>query len=505
MTTTTRTPSFATSPIQPAGTRESSRRRAALLAACVGFFVIVLDTTVVNVALPSIGHQLHAGLAGLEWIVDGYVVIFAALLLSSGTLSDRFGASRTLSGGLIGFTLASAACGLAPSLPYLLAARVLQGAAAAVTLPASLALVRQAFDGANQRARAIAIWTAGGGAAVAAGPVIGGLLTGAIGWRAIFFVNLPVGVVGLVALSRALPSSRRRVKIDLAGQITAVAAVAGLALGVIEGGHHGFGSPIALAALAIFALAASAFIAIERRVAVPMVPLDIFRSPTVSSTTVTGLILNFAFYGEVFVLSLFFQQTLRRSPALTGLMFVPMTALVAAVNLLAGRLVQRCGPRLPLVIGQLVLAGGLLGLLAVGHNSPTVLIEVLLVPIGIGAGLTIPPLTTAFMDDIRAEQAGLGAGVLNSSRQLGSALGVAVFGALVSTNLTSGLHVSLLLGAGTVLATASLTVRYVRSGPTPPVRNGLSDANEHTVQSPAADTLEPTGPAHGDHNGLALA
>jgi MFS transporter, DHA2 family, methylenomycin A resistance protein len=177
-----------------------------LLAACLGFFVIVLDTTVVNVALPSIGHQLHAGLAGLEWIVDGYVVVFAALLLSSGTLADRFGASRTLAGGLIGFTLASAACGLAPSLPFLLAARVVQGAAAAVVLPASLALVRQAFSDPGRRARAIAMWTAGGGAAVAAGPVIGGLLTGAVGWRAIFFANLPVGVVGLIALRHVSPS-----------------------------------------------------------------------------------------------------------------------------------------------------------------------------------------------------------------------------------------------------------------------------------------------------------
>jgi MFS transporter, DHA2 family, methylenomycin A resistance protein len=233
---------------------------------------------------------------------------------------------------------------------------------------------------------------------------------------------------------------------------------------VIEGGHQGFGSPVALASLAVFALTALAFVIIERRVPVPMVPLAIFRSKTVSSTTVTGLILNFAFYGEVFVLSLFFQQTLGRSPAVTGLMFVPMTALVAGVNLLAGRLVQRYGPRMPLMAGQLILAAALLGLLAVGRASPTVAIEILLIPVGIGAGLTIPPLTAAFMDDIRAEQAGVGAGVLNSSRQLGSALGVAVFGALLGTNFISGLHISLLLGAGTVLATVFLTLRYVRPG-----------------------------------------
>jgi DHA2 family methylenomycin A resistance protein-like MFS transporter len=431
----------------------------------VVFFVIVLDITVVNVALPSIGRELHGGLAGLQWIVDGYVVVFSALLLSSGTLSDRFGASRALGGGLIVFTLASAACGLAPALAFLLAARVLQGAAAATMLPASLALIRQAFPDTKKLARAIAIWTAAGGAAVAAGPVIGGLLTGAIGWRAIFFVNLPAGLAGIVALARVVPSPRRPARFDLAGQIAAIAAVAALAIGVIQGGDQGFGSPVALVSLAVFALAAAAFVAVERRVAVPMVPLDMFRSGTVSSTTVAGLVVSFVFYGEVFMLSLFFQQALGRSPAVTGLMFVPMTAVVAGVNLLAGRLVQRHGPRLPLVAGQLILAGGLLGCLAFGHTTPAVLIEVLLIPIGIGAGLTVPPLTTAFMDDIRAEQAGLGAGVLNSSRQLGSALGVAVFGALLGTNFVTGLHLSLLLSTGAVLAAAVLTLRYVRPGP----------------------------------------
>jgi MFS transporter, DHA2 family, methylenomycin A resistance protein len=444
--------------------RRGASDRAALLAACLAFFIIVLDITVVSVALPSIGRELHGGLAGLEWIVDGYVVVFSALLLSSGTLSDRVGASRALAAGLIGFSLASAACGLAPTLAFLLTARVVQGAAAAVMLPASLALVRQVFPDAKKLARAIAIWTAAGGAAVAAGPVIGGLLTGTIGWRAIFFVNVPVGLLGVVALSRVTPSPRHSARFDLPGQVAAITAVGALAIGVIQGGHQGFGSPVALVSLTVFVLAAAAFVAVERRVAVPMVPLGIFGSKTVSSTTVAGMIVSFAFYGQVFVLSLFFQQALGHSATVTGLMFVPMTAVVAGVNLLAGRLVQRHGPRLPLVAGLLVFAGGLLGCLAFGHGTPIVVIELLLVPIGIGAGLTVPPLTTAFMDHIRAGQAGVGAGVLNSSRQLGSALGVAVFGALLGANFVTGLHLSLLLSAGTMLAAAVLTLRYVQPG-----------------------------------------
>ena len=450
--------------VRRAASDRATSDQAALLAAGLAFFIIVLDITVVSVALPSIGRELHGGLAGLEWIVDGYVVVFSALLLSSGTLSDRVGASRALAAGFIGFTLASTACGLAPALPFLLAARVVQGAAAATMLPASLALVRQAFPDAKKLARAIAIWTAAGGAAVAAGPVIGGVLTGAIGWRAIFFVNVPVGLLGVVALSRVTPSPRRPARFDLPGQIAAIVAVAALAIGVIQGGHQGFGSPVALVSLTLFVFAAAAFVAVERRVAVPMVPLGIFRSKTVSSTTVAGLIVSFAFYGQVFVLSLYFQQALGHSPAVTGLMFVPMTAVVAGVNLLAGRLVQRHGPRPPLVAGQLLFAGGLLGCLAFGHGTPIVVIELLLIPIGVGAGLTVPPLTTAFMDHIRAGQAGIGAGVLNSSRQLGSALGVAVFGTLLGADFVTGLHLSLLLSAGSMLAAAVLTLRYVQPG-----------------------------------------
>ncbi len=191
----------------------------------------------------TLGRELHGGLAGLEWIVDGYVVVFSALLLSSGTLSDRVGASRALAAGFIGFTLASTACGLAPALAFLLAARAVQGAAAAIMLPASLALIRQDFTDAKL-ARAIAIWTAAGGVAVAAGPVIGGLLTGTIGWRAIFFVNVPAGLLGVVALSRVRPSPRHPAHFDLPGQIAAIVAVAALVVGVIKGGHRGFGSPV---------------------------------------------------------------------------------------------------------------------------------------------------------------------------------------------------------------------------------------------------------------------
>lgn len=365
-------------------------------------------------------------------------------MLSSGSLSDRFGASRALAGGLIGFTVASVACGLATSLPVLLSARLAQGVTAALMLPASLALVRQAYMDAGERSRAIAIWTAGGGAAIAGGPVIGGLLVSSVGWQASFFLNLPIGVLGVLALTRLPPSPRRRSHLDLPGQACAAVAASGLVLGVIQADTEGLGSPVTLAALAAFIVAACLFVVVERRVAVPMVPLDLFHSATISASTVTGLVLNLATYGEIFVLSLFFQQSLHQSPAAAGAMFLPMTGLVTGMNLLAGRLTRRHGPRLPLLAGQLILASGLLGLLAVGPRTSITAVEILVPPLGVGAGLTIPPLTTAFMNATRPDQAGIGSGVLNAARQVGTALGVA---------------------AGLILATIVLTLRHVQ--PTP--------------------------------------
>jgi DHA2 family methylenomycin A resistance protein-like MFS transporter len=415
--------------------------------------VIVLDTTVVNVALAAIGDDLDAGIGGLQWVVDGYVVVFAALLLSCGSLSDRLGATRAFAGGLVGFTAASVACGAAPTLGALLAARIVQGGAAALVLPASLALVRQLFHEPAERARAIAAWAAGGGVAIAAGPVVGGLLTGGIGWRAIFFVNVPVGVVALLLLARAPRSAGRRARFDLPGQLAAVLAVGGIALGVIER------EPLVLV---LAGLAAAAFVAIERRVEAPMLPLDLFRSPVVSATTATGLVLNFAFYGQLFVLGLFFQRVLGHSPAVAGLMFLPLTGLVTVMNLVSGRLTAARGPRLPLLAGQLLFGAGMVAFVLVDADSSALLVELLLVPVGVGGGLAIPPLTSALMEAVSSARAGLAAGVLNAARQLGSALGVAVSGALVASGFTAGMHQAVLIGGGAALMTAGLTVRFVQ-------------------------------------------
>lgn len=280
-----------------------------LAASLMGFFVIALDALVVTVALPDISSSVSGGMSGLQWVVDGYTLMFAALMLSSGALSDRIGASRAYGIGLALFTAASAACGLAPNLTMLVVARLVQGAAASLMMPASLALVRQAFPDADKRVRAIALWTGAGAVAAAAGPVVGGALTSAIGWRAIFFLNLPVGLIGLALLTRAPRSPRQSAPIDLAGQLTGITALAALTYGVIEGGANGFGSLPVIVTLVVAALSAIVFVIVESKQEKPMMPLNLFRSRTMSVSAAAGFSINAAFYGSIFVLSLFFQQS----------------------------------------------------------------------------------------------------------------------------------------------------------------------------------------------------
>ncbi|MBO4256595.1 MFS transporter [Streptomyces griseorubiginosus] len=424
-----------------------------LTAALLGFALITLDASVVNVALPAIGSDFGGGMSGLQWVVDAYTLAFAALMLSTGAFADRAGASRAYALGTAVFTVASVACGLAPGLPTLIGARVVQGAAAAVVLPASLALVRQAYADPARRTRAVAAWGAGGSAALALGPLAGGALITAWDWRGIFFVNLPVGAAILLLLLKAPRSPRRPAPLDLPGQATAVVGLTALTFAVIEGGPAGW------AALGVAVAAAVAFPRIEARTAHPVVPLGLFRNRTVAVTVAAGAAVSVAFYSMVFVFSLFFQQVQHRSPLYAGLMFLPMTGLIGVTNLLSGKLAGRYGPRLPMLVGQGLATAGSLLLLYVDEGTPASLVALLLVPLALGCALTVPPLTAAMMDAVPAERAGLAAGVLNSARQVAGGLGIAVFGALVAGDFTGGMRLSLVIGACLLLLTFGLSFR----------------------------------------------
>jgi len=433
--------------------------RYALGAALLGFFVITLDALIVSVALPSIGKSLGGGIAGLQWVVDGYTLMLAALLLSTGSISDRIGAKRAFGLGLAVFLIASAACGFAPSLPLLVIARFVQGGGAAVMMPATLAMIREAYPDAHARTRALSVWAVGGSVGSAAGPLIGGALA-AWDWRWIFFINLPVGALALVLLARVAPSPRREVPFDAIGQVSAVLALSGLTYALIEGGQYGFASPLILAALAVAAAALAVFLADQVRSRHPMMPLDLFRSRTVVAGLVAGLALNFGFYGVTFLFSLYFQSFRGLSALYTGLLFLPMTAQTAAVAFVSGASTRRFGAKPTMITGQLIMGGGLLVLCLLPATAPVLLVALLLMPVSLGGSLAVPAMTGLMLAGVPAERAGLASGVLNTFRQFGGALAVAVYGALVGGGrFAHGMRTGLIAAAVLLAATAAIGLR----------------------------------------------
>ncbi|WP_245730749.1 DHA2 family efflux MFS transporter permease subunit [Micromonospora pallida] len=428
----------------------------------LGFAVVTLDTQVVNVALPDINRDLGGSLPGLQWVVTGYTLMFSALLLFAGTVSDRIGARRAYGTGMMIFVVASAVCGLAPGLGWLVAARILQGVGAALVTPTSLALIRAAYPDSVARARAIAYWAMGGSIAAAAGPILGGALT-QLDWRLIFFLNLPVGVAAVLVLRGAADSPRHVVSFDVTGQVAAVLALGALTYGVIEGGDLGYGSVRILAVFGIAVIAAVVFLITQARGRHPMVPLDLFRSRTVRVALAVGFLGMVGFYGVVFLQSLYFQQLRGVSPFVTGLLFLPMTGLVALLVPLVARVITRFGPAAAIIGGQLLMAAGLAGLVLLPADAPTLLVAAVMVPVGVGGSFTVPPITSLILDSVPPHRAGTASGVFNTFRQLGGSLGVTAYGAVVASQATflSGLHISLTATAVLLLLTAaaSLTLR----------------------------------------------
>jgi DHA2 family methylenomycin A resistance protein-like MFS transporter len=434
---------------------EPSRRtqgRAPLAVAMLGFFVVALDAQIVNVALPDIGDALGGGLSGLQWVVTGYTLTFSSLLLFAGTLSDRIGARRAYALGMGTFVLASGVCGFAPSLGVLVAARVAQGVGAALITPTSLALIREAYDDAKQRAKAVAYWALGGSVAAAAGPILGGILT-EVDWRIIFFINLPVGVLAIALLTRVAESPRRPHPFDIVGQLAALVALVGLTYAVIEGGSQGYGEPQIVAAFAAAIIGAAVFLLAQKRGRNPMVPLDLFRARPVAISLAAAFVTMAGFYGVVFVQSLYFQDVRSASPLETGLLFLPMTALVAILNPVAARTAIRFGSRVPIIGGQVLMALGLFGLAVAPVDLPLWAVALLMVPVGVGGSFTVPPLTSLLLDAVPAPRAGTASGVLNTARHVGGSMGVAAGGAVIAhmAGFMPGLRFS--LGAFAVLVT----------------------------------------------------
>jgi MFS transporter, DHA2 family, methylenomycin A resistance protein len=431
----------------------------ALLAASLGFAVVQLDVSVVNVAVKAIGADLGGSVTGLQWVISAYTLAFAVLILSAGALGDRIGAKRLFVGGFAVFTLASAACGLAPNLATLIGARVVQGIGAAGLVPCSLSLLNHTFPGARERARAVGLWAAGASVALSAGPLVGGLLIASLGWRAIFFINAPVGLFGVTLTVRHARETTRSAdrSVDLPGQAAAVVALLALVGAIIEGGQRGFTTAPVVGGFALAVVAGAAFLAVESRRARPMLPLGLFRSRTFAAASSIGLAINIGFYGLIFVFSLYFQTTRHYSALLTGLAFAPTTGAVLAGNLLAGRISPAAGARRVIAAAAVLIAASLAGLLIIGTRTAYPAITIQLVGLGFGLGLLVPAMTSALLGSVDTSRSGIASGTLNTARQTGSVIGVALFGSLAAAHLVPGLRLALIISVGLALAVLALS------------------------------------------------
>jgi EmrB/QacA subfamily drug resistance transporter len=412
-----------------------------LAAVSVGLFMIMLDNTVVNVALPSMQRGLHLSLSALEWIVAGYALTFAAFMLTGGKLADLLGRRLIFMAGLVVFTGASLACGLAPNGGFLIGARVVQGLGGALMNPSTLSIITATFPP-KERGTAIGIWAGVSGMALAIGPLIGGLLTEHVNWNWIFFINVPVGAIGLVVTPLLIEETRdtsHEQRPDVPGLVSSAVGLFALTYGFIEANTYGWTSGRILGAFAVAAVALVVFGALELHQRLPMLDLSLFRNRTFSGANTAMLFVGLAMFGTFFYVSLYMQQILRYSPVEAGASFLPMTILVITIAPRAGKLSDRFGSRWLVGGGMTLLAIMLLYYSWLGLSESFWALLPGLILGGVGMAFTMTPTTAAAMSSVPVDKAGVGSAVLNSMRQVGGSLGIAVMGAIVASTTASSL------------------------------------------------------------------
>ena len=454
-----------------------NRKWLTLAAVTFGLFMIMLDNTIVNVALPSIQRDLGVGLSELEWVVNGYALTFAVLILTGGKLADMFGRRLIFIIGLGIFTLASLACGLATDADTLIAARVVQGVGAALMNPATLSIITATFPP-RQRGAAIGIWAGVSALALAIGPLLGGVITEQIDWSWIFFINVPVGAVGMLVAWLVIDESRdtsHEQRLDLPGLLSSAIALFALTYGLIEANSLGWTSAEVLALFAIAAIGFAAFIVLELRQRLPMLDLSLFRDSTFAGANATMMLVALAMFGVFFFVSLYMQNILRYSATEAGATFLPMTLLIILIAPAAGRFSDKIGPRWLMGGGMALVSASLLLFSRLGIGSSFWDILPGMVVGGVGMGLAMTPTTAAAMGSVPVDKAGVGSAVLNSMRQVGGSLGIAVMGAIVASHLdlseagppaaeqfVAGFQEALLVAAGIALVASIVAVATVR-------------------------------------------
>jgi len=449
----------------PASPPRAARENVILALACLGQFMVVLDVAIVTVALPAMRRDLHFSATGLQWVVNAYTLTFAGFLLLGGRAADLYGRRRIFIAGLTLFTTASLGCGLAPSAGALVAARAVQGLGAAVLSPATLTILTTTFTEPRARARALGIWSAALASGGATGALFGGILTDYLSWRWIFLVNVPVGVVGLVAARAALVESRATLasrSLDVAGALTITGSLTALVYGVVRTDTEAWGSAATLSALAVAAVLAGAFVLIEARLArAPLVPLGLLRSRALAGANLAMFCVGGSMFAMWYFVSLYLQGVLGESPLEAGLDFLPASIAVIIGAQLSARLVSRLGPRPPLVAATLLCAGGLVWmsqLSATGTYARDILGPLVLVAFGLG--LSFPPATYAATAGVAPKDAGLASGLVNTTRQLGGAIGLAAL-ATIAVDRTKDVLAGSAPSAG--LVDRALTAGYERA------------------------------------------
>jgi EmrB/QacA subfamily drug resistance transporter len=403
-------------------------------AVAFGLFMIMLDNTVVNVALPSIQRDLGIDLSELEWIVAGYALTFAALMLTGGKLADAYGRRLVFIVGLTIFTAASLACGLADSGSVLIGARVIQGIGAALMNPATLSIIAATFPP-HQRGTAIGIWAGVSAMALAIGPLVGGLLTEHISWSWIFFVNVPVGALAIAASVLLIDESRdtsREQRLDVPGLISSAVGLFALTYALIEANTYGWTSGRILGAFAVAAVGLVTFVMLERHQRLPMLDLSLFRNGTFAGANIVVLLVFLAMFGVFFFVSLYMQNILGYSAVQAGAAFLPMTILVMLVAPVAGRLSDRVGSRWLMTSGMVLLAGQLFYFSRLGADATFWRLLPALLVGGVGMSMTMTPTAAAAVRSVPVDKAGVGSAVLNSFRQVGGSMGIAFMGAIVA-------------------------------------------------------------------------
>jgi EmrB/QacA subfamily drug resistance transporter len=419
-----------------------TRPRWTLLAVSLATFMTYLDNNIVNVAIPAIQRDLHLSTAGLEWVVSGYILVFASLLLAGGRLADVFGRRRIFLAGLGIFTIASLTAGLASSVGVLIASRAVQGLGAALVTPPTLAIISATYTDKRRRAAAVGIWTAVGALALAVGPLLGGLISQHVHWSWIFYINVPVGIATIALSAWAIRESREDAgprRVDLPGLATSAGALFALTYALIEGHDLGWTSPAITASFAVAAVLGATFVAVESRTADPMVAVSLFRERVFAGGSIALIMWGFGLFGIYFFTSLYLQGVLGFSPTKAGSAFVPMALIMAAGAVASERLAGRLGAHRIVGAAMLLMAIGMASVSLLGKDASFLALMPSFAIIGIGGGLTVP-LTSTVLESMPTGEAGVASGIFNASREVAGLLGITIIGAILTARQTTALH-----------------------------------------------------------------